>query len=224
MKSLQWKSQVAVTILGVSLLALSGCTRDPNANHPPEIKVKTKQFVNKGESVQLKAVVTDADKEEQLSYLWRMNSRPQGSHATLSSKDQTSSSFIADKVGTYQLDFSANDSIATVSKVIMITASSLEGEWKVDLAKSKKKNKLNSTQTIDLIELLSSNYKVKFLEDGKIEGEEGSSWRYNKSGLYQLNNKEGEKSDIHMINAQEISLMKKLPDGTEVTCYYNRIP
>jgi hypothetical protein len=223
MKSLFRTKPLTTAILTLSLLTLSGCTKDPSLNHPPKVEIKSSKITAKGEVVQLSAKVTDADKDDELTYQWRLTLRPKGSNASLKTATTKKSSFKADKSGLYQISFAVSDKTIKITKNLNVIVSSLQGEWKVDLAKSKKENKLNEHQTNELIELLSSNYKMTFLENGKVEGDETSSWQNGKNGIYYLKNKKGEKSDIKMITADTISLIKQLPDGTEVTSYYTRV-
>ncbi len=206
------------TFLGLALLTLSGCTKNPEGNHPPVVKIVDNTVVNKGDMVKLTAHVSDIDKDE-LSHLWTMIGHPEGSTVALEDDEKTSISFKADKYGIFKLNFTTTDDIVNSKKTVTVTVASIAGEWKADLAKTKEKNSLNESQTAEVIESLSANYKYTFLENGNVEGSTNGSWKYNNNGNYSIDNS----IKIKMETANDISIIHSLKDGNEVKFYYKRV-
>jgi len=219
MKNALQSNYISITILSLSLLGLLGCTKDPSLNSKPIVKVSNNKIVNIGETVKLHAAASDKDKEDILTYLWRIAAKPKGSKLSLTDATKTDISFKADKKGTYYFDFIAKDEyVSSESKRVIVIASSIIGTWTADLSKTKEEAKLNENETEELVETLSTNYKFVFLENGKIEGDENASWKYNKNGRYQLN---GEK-DIKIIKENQLFIINKLESGKELKFYYKR--
>ena len=204
--------------MSLTLLGTVGCTKDPTGNHPPVVQLIENKVVKQGEMVHLTANVSDVDKDE-LSHLWTIIEHPQGSAVALRDDEKTSIAFRADKSGTYKLNFTTTDDIASSQKVVTVTTTSIVGEWKADLAKTKEKNRLNETQTAEVVETLSAKYKFKFLENGTIEGSDNSSWKYSKNGSYQMDNK----TKLQMTTANDFFVINSLKDGEKVKFYYKRV-
>ena len=102
----------------LSLLALVGCNKDNDITIPlkPEISFEQQRFPLKmGQSIVLQPQVENHD--SQISYLWTM----QG--VTLS--NTLSYTFVAEKVGTYILAFTATNSSGSTSENIRIDVSEL---------------------------------------------------------------------------------------------------
>ena len=219
MKNVFKTSYLSVTLMSLTLLGLSGCTKNPEGNHPPVTKLPSDKIVTTGEMISLAAMASDMDKEDELTYLWSLTARPEGSHATLTEAAKKTISFKADKEGTYYLNFIANDEIVnSKAKKITITATSIVGEWKADLSKTKANNQLNESETAEIVESLSSMYKFKFLKNGEVEGNNASSWTYSQEGNYQI---DGEKK-VSITNSNQFFLLTTLKSGKEVKFYYKR--
>ncbi len=218
MKNSLQRNYLSVAIISLTLLGTVGCTKDPTGNHPPVVQLIENKIVKQGEMVHLTAHVSDVDKDE-LSHLWTIIGHPQGSAVSLRDNEKTSIAFRADKSGIYKLNFTTTDDIASSQKIVTVTTTSIVGEWKADLAKTKEKNRLNETQRAEVIETLSAKYKFKFLENGEVQGKELHSWKYNKNGNYLT---DGEKK-IKLINSRELYLVSQLKDGKEVKFYYKRV-
>ena len=219
MKNSLQTNYVAIAIMSLSLLGLSGCIKDPATNHTPQVTLPNDKIINIGESLTLKAKVSDKDKEDELSYLWRVAAKPKGSQFTLTDATKKTISFKADKSGTYYLDFVANDGLVnSKSKRVTVIASSIIGEWTADLTKTKEESKLNESETAELVETLSSNYKLVFLENGKVEGDNDASWTYTKNGTYQLNSSKR----IQLTKENQLFMMNSLKSGKELKFYYKR--
>lgn len=231
------KKDYSIVVISIALLGLSGCVSAPESNHTPSpinkhtpspvsnhiptVTVPENQMIRTGESLTLKATVSDKDKENELTYFWRIAGKPKGSKVTLNEDDakKTTISFKADKNGAYYFDFYASDGFANSKpKRVTITAFTIVGEWTADLTKTKEEFKPNESETAELVETLSSNYKFVFLEDGKVEGDDASSWTYTKEGNYQLN----DSKEIKLINANELYMMGELKSGKEIKLYYKR--
>jgi hypothetical protein len=218
MNNILKKDYATVAIISMALLGLSGCTKDPSVNHKPTVTVPSDKLINIDESLTLTATASDKDKEDKLSYLWRIAAKPKGSQLTLTNDTNKTISFKADKQGTYYLDFIAKDEFtSSKSKRVTILATSIVDEWRADLAKTKKENKLNDDENSELVEVLSSNYKIIFLENGKVEGDDSSSWKHKKSGDYTLNNKE-----LKLIDENQLFIIDKIKEK-DVKLFYNRV-
>jgi hypothetical protein len=219
MKNILKKNYVTVAVISMALLGLVGCKKDPVNNHTPTVKVPNDKLININETLTLTARVFDKDKEDVLTYLWRVAAKPKSSQLKLSNDTNKTISFKADKTGTYYLDFIASDKLSSSkSKRVTIVATSLIGEWTADLAKTKKENKLNDDEKAELVEVLSSNYKLTFLEDGKIEGNNEASWTYNKRGHYIVDGKK----ELQQTNENQLFIMSELK-GKDVKLYYKRV-
>ncbi len=219
MKNILKKNFATVVIISIALLGLSGCTKDPSLNHPPIVKVSNDKIVNIGETVKLHATVSDNNKEETLTYQWRIAAKPKESKLSLTNTTKTDISFKADKQGIYYFDFIAqNGQVSSKAKRVTIQVRSIIGTWTADLTKTKKETKLNEDEMAEVVESLSSNYKFVFLENGKIEGDDESSWTYSKNGNYKLN---GSK-EIKLVEANELYMINKLKSDKEVKFYYKR--
>jgi hypothetical protein len=222
MKNILKKDYITVAIVTIALLGLSGCSSSteysPVNNHKPIVEVPSDQFVNIGESVKLTATVSDPDKEDVLTYLWRVAAKPKGSQLTLPNDTNTTISFTADKQGTYYLDFIASDElVSSKPKRVTVVASSLLGEWTADLITTKEKNQLSESEKIEVVEALSSNYKFIFLENGKVENQEEASWKHIKNGNYLLDDRK-----LQLVSPNLFFVMSKLNDA-EHKFYYKRV-
>jgi len=218
MKNILKKDYLTTAIVSITLLSLSGCAKDPTTNHKPTIQVPSDRLVNIGELVNLTASVSDPDKEDVLTYLWRISAKPKESHLTLTNDKNKTISFKTDKSGIYYLDFIANDTFSnSKSKRVTITASSVVGEWTADLIKTKEENKLNDDEKAEVAEILSSNYKLTFLKNGQVEGTDVSSWKHKNNGNYRLNDRE-----LKLIDANHLYVMSKLKDK-DLKFYYKRV-
>jgi len=218
MKNILKKDYLTVAIMSITLLGLSGCSKDPAANHKPVVTVPSDTIIAINEPLTLTAKVVDQDKEDLLTYLWRISAEPKESNLTLKNANKKSILFKADKPGTYYLDFVANDEFTNSKPArVIITVSSVVGEWTADLSKTKEENKLNDDEKIDVAELLSSNYKLTFLEDGKVEGKEGATWKHVDHANYKLDDKE-----LKLIDANHLYVMSKLKDK-ELKLYYKKV-
>jgi len=212
------KKNYLTTIVGITLLGLTGCVKDPESNHKPTVQVPSDKLVNIGESVTITATASDPDKEDELRYLWRISAKPKESQLSLANDKNRTISFKADTAGIYYLDFIASDEFSSSkSKRVTITASSIVGEWTADLTKTKEENKLKDDEKVEVAEILSSNYKLTFLENGKVEGNEVSSWKHKNNGNYILNDRE-----VKLIDANHLSVMSKLKDK-DLKFYYKRV-
>ncbi len=221
MKNILKKDYATVAIISMALLGLPGCTKDPASNHKPTVTVPSDQIIHTGESLTLKATASDIDKEDELTYLWRIAAKPEGSKLTLKEDDteKTTISIKADKAGTYYLDFLAHDDLVnSKSKRVTVTATSIVGDWTADLTKTKAENKLNDTEIDEVVEALSSNYKITFLKDGKIESNNESSWRYNKHGNYIVD----DTKKLKQTKENQLFIINKLKDDKEIKFYYKR--
>ena len=222
MKNILKKDYTSVAIIGMLLLGLSGCTKDPSTNHKPVVTVPSNKIININESLILTATASDKDKEDELTYLWTITAKPEGSKLTLSEENATKRtiSVKADKLGTYYFDFIAQDEIErSKAKRVTVTATSIIGEWTANLSKTKEENKLNKPETNEVVEALSSNYKLIFLDNGKIESNNYTSWKYNKQGNYIVD--DGKK--LKQINENQLYIVNKLEDGKEIKFYYKRV-
>jgi hypothetical protein len=218
MKNILKKDYLTVAIVGLSLLGLSGCSKDPALNHKPVVTVPNDKIVTLNEPLTLTAKVFDKDEEDVLTYLWRISAKPKDSNLTLKDATKKTISFKADKSGTYYLDFVANDEFANSEpKRVTVVVSSILGEWTADLTKTKEENKLNDDEKIEVAEILSSNYKLTFLEDGKVEGKESASWKHVNNGNYKLDDRE-----LKLIDANHLFVMSKLKDR-DLKFYYKRV-
>ena len=219
MTNLLKKNYATVAIMSLALVALVGCTKDPKSNHTPTVKVPSNVIVNAGEELTLNAKVYDKDKEDELSYLWRIAAKPKNSQLTLKSTTTKSITFKADQQGTYYFDFVANDEISdSKSERVILVVSSIIGEWTADLKKTKNESKLSESETAELVETLSSNYKYTFQEGGKVESSDDTSWTYLKNGNYQLN---GSKK-LQLTKEHELYIVSSLKSGKEIKFYYKR--
>jgi len=218
MKNILKSNYTTTAIISMALLGLSGCVKDPESNHKPTVQVPSDKLVNIGESIILTATASDTDKEDVLTYLWRISAKPKTSQLTLENDKNKTISFKADTSGIYYLDFIASDSLSSSkSKRVTITASSIIGEWTADLTKTKKENKLNNDEKIEVAEILSSNYKLTFLEDGKVEGNNVTSWKHKNSGNYILDDRE-----VKLIDTNQLFVMSSLKEK-ELKFYYKRV-
>ena len=221
MKNILKKDYATVAIISMALLGLSGCTKDPASNHKPTVTVPSDKIIHTGESLTLKATALDIDKEDELTYLWRIAAKPEGSKLTLKEESAETETITirADKAGTYYLDFVAHDDLAnSKAKRVTVTATSIVGDWTADLTQTKAENKLNDTEIDEVVEALSSNYKITFLENGKVESNSGSSWKYNKQGNYTIDNTK----KLKQIKENQLFIINKLKDGKEIKFYYKR--
>jgi len=218
MKNILKKNYLTVAIVSITLLGLSGCVKDPKTNHKPTVQVPSDRLVNIGESVKLTATVSDPDKEDILTYLWRISAKPKESHLALTNDQNKTISFKADKKGTYYFDFIASDALSSSkSKRVTILVSSILGEWTADLTKTKEENKLNESENAELVETLSANYKFVFLEDGKVEGDDTASWKHLQNGNYMLNDRK-----LKILDENQLFVMSPLEDK-ELKFYYKRV-
>ncbi len=219
MKNILKKNFATVAIVSIAILSISGCKKDPSLNHPPIVKVSKDKIVNIGETVKLHATVSSNNKEEILTYQWRIAAKPKESKLSLTDATKTDISFKADKQGTYYFDFIAqNGQVSSKAKRVTVKVRSIIGTWTANLTKTKEETKLNEEEMAEVVEALSSNYKFVFLENGKVEGDDESSWTYSKNGNYNLN---GSK-EIKLIDANEFYMINKLKSGKEVKFYYKR--
>jgi len=219
MKNILKKNFATVTVISIALLGLSGCTKEPSLKHAPIVKVSNDKIVNIGETVKLHATVSKNNEEETLTYQWRIAAKPKESKLSLTDDTKTDISFKADKQGIYYFDFIAqNGQVSSKAKRVTIQVRSIIGTWTADLTKTKKETKLNEDEMAEVVESLSSNYKFVFLENGKIEGDNESSWTYSKNGNYKIN---GSK-EIKLVAANELYIINKLKSGKELKFYYKR--
>jgi len=219
MKNILKKNYATVAIIGLAIISFSGCTKEPSLNHKPTVKVPHNKILDIGETVTLTARVFDQDKEDQLHYLWKISAKPKNSQSTLVNETNKTISFKADEKGTYYLDFIASDArSSSKSKRVTILVNSILGEWRADLAKTKEENQLDDDEKAEVVETLSSHYKFIFLKNGKLEGEDDASWRYNKNGNYQLN----ESKDIQLTKKNQLFIIDKLNNGKKLKLYYKR--
>ena len=231
MKNILKKDHATVAIISMALLGLSGCIPNPeknhvptvtaSSNHVPTITIPSNQMVHTGEVLILKATASDMDKGDKLTYLWKIAGKPKGSQLTLTEEDKRKKtiSITTDKDGAYYFDFVADDgSVYSKVKRVTVTANTIVGDWTADLTKTKTENKLNDSEINEVVEALSSNYKITFLKDGKIESDTASSWRYNQNGNYTID----DTKDLKQINQHELFITNQLKDGKEVNFYYKR--
>jgi len=219
MKNLFKTSYLGITIVSLTLLSLLGCTKSPENNHPPVVKNLENKHVNRGDMVNLRASVSDMDKDDKLSYFWTLVEKPKGSEVTLKDKKKKAIAFRPDRSGVYRLTFTITDTIVTNKKTVTVTVVSIVGEWKANLAKTKEKNNLNESQTAEVVEILSTNYKYNFLENGNVEGSTSGSWKYTKDKNYSIDNS----TKIKMETFNEFFVIHSLKDGKEVKLYYSKI-
>jgi len=121
---------IKTAILSSILLAITtGCNDNKEDNHAPTVTIKIdSDVVNIGETVNLSATATDVDGDN-LTYLWSMKSKPNNTHATLSSSTTKTTSFKADIDGKYVLTFKANDGVSDSDvKEVTIQVVELEGD------------------------------------------------------------------------------------------------
>lgn len=219
------KKLLGTAILLLSLLGASGCTKDPKGNHKPVVKLPSTKIVKKGELVQIEAFASDIDKDE-LSYLWRLRTRPQGSQVSFEAIDTTTKkiAFKTDQYGVYTVDFVANDDIVNSDvKTVTIIATHIEGSWKADLTATRKLNTFDPSETEEVIESMSNLYKFVFLKDGSIEGEEGGSWRERDATTYDITYQNGKESSLQIVSEDKLYFFHTLNSGKEVRFVYKRV-
>jgi len=219
MKNLLKKHHATIAIATIALLGFSGCVKDPELNNKPTVKVPSDKIINLNETFTLTATATDKDKEDILTYLWRVAAKPKGSQLSLTNATNKTISFKADKAGTYYFDFIAKDEyVSSKPKRVTIIATSLIGTWTADLIKTKEESKLNESETAELVETLSANYKFVFLENGKVEGADNTSWRHIKDGNYELSSSKS----IQLTKENQLFMIGNLKSGKELKFYYKR--
>lgn len=219
------KKLLGTAILLLSLLGTSGCTKDPKGNHKPIVKLPSTKIVKKGELVQIEAFASDIDQDE-LSYLWRLRTRPQGSQVSFEAIETETKkiAFKTDQYGVYTVDFVANDDIVNSDvKTVTIIATHLEGSWKADLTATKKLNAFNPSEIEEVVEAMSNLYKFVFLKDGSIEGEEGGSWRERTPAIYDITYQNGKETSLQIVSEDKLYFFYMLNSGKEVKLIYKRI-
>jgi len=217
MKNILKKDYLTTAIVAIGLL-LTGCSKDPALNHKPIVTLPKDKLVGINEPLRLTAKVIDQDKEEILSYFWSIAAQPKDSNLTLKDPTKKTILFKGKKEGKYYLDFIARDEYSSsLPKRVIITVASPIGEWKADLSKTKEENQLNEEEKIEVAEILSSNYKLIFLENGTLKDEKNTSWKHLHNGKYKLENRE-----LELIDENHLFIIGKLQDK-DLKLYYKKV-